>query len=148
MSRVRKGKKRLDLIKTIIIIAIIIIALVVLVIKVISKNKANGNDNVIDSQNIEEFNLPDTEYNSMEVTNVEMAYLVESNETNITMTIYNTTSESIEKRAVTATLLDPSGEQIGETTTWIETLGPGEEVNLSIVLQGDRTATSEIRLTD
>jgi hypothetical protein len=77
-----------------------------------------------------------------------MEYLVENDETMVTMTIYNTTDTAVEKRAVTAVLLDPSAEQIGETTTWIDSIGPGEKISISVILQGDRTATSEIKLTD
>ena len=64
----------------------------------------------------------------------------------VTMIINNSTENTVEKESLTAVLLDKDGNTLGETITYIDHLAPGEQYSISVVLKGDLTATTQIRL--
>ena len=82
----------------------------------------------------------------MKVTDVEMEYLKNNNETMVSMIINNTTENTVDKESLTAMLLDKDGNTLGQTRTYIEHLAPGEQYSISVILKGDLTATTQILL--
>ncbi len=143
-------EKRLKKGKLIAVIAIIVIILVIIIINIIIKNIKSKNPG--ESENPEEeevsqvIELPDTTYSDMQVTNVNMEFLEENNETMVTFIINNGTENVVQQESLNAILLDSSDQVLGEMPTYIEQLGPGEQYSISVVLKGDLTATSQIRL--
>lgn len=142
--KIKKGKLAAVAIAIVAIIAIIVIVIVV-------KNN-NGGTGIIkkpgkDTQDeTVVYDLPETTYSDMQVTNVEMEYLADNNETMVSMVINNTTETPVVQETLTAYLIDKSDNTIGQTSTWIENLNPGEQYSISVVLKGDLTATTQIKL--
>ena len=138
--KLRKGKLVLTILSIVILIAVIV-AIVFFV-----KNKGESKPGVGEDQNVEVYDLPDATYSDMKVSDIEMEYLKTNNETMVTMIINNTTQNTVEKESLTAILLDKDGNTLGETRTYIEHLAPGEQYSISVILKGDLTATTQIRL--
>lgn len=140
--KIRKGKVILTILSIIILIAVIVI--VALFVKNRDKTKQGGSG---DEQQISEvYQLPDVTYSEMKVTDIEMEYLKNNNETMVTMIINNSTENKVEKEWLTAVLLDKDGNKLGETRTYIEGLEPGQQYSISVILKGDLTATTQIQL--
>ena len=143
--KIKKGKIAGVLIGIVVLVAIIIG--IVLIIK------NNSGDTEIakrpDEDKQEEtvvYDLPDITYSDMQVTNIEMEYLKENNETMVSMVINNTTEIPVAQETLTAYLIDNAENILGETRTYIESLNPGEQYSISVVLKGDLTATKQIKL--
>lgn len=141
MKKLRKG--RIILI-SIILIAIIIIGIVTL-FSIKNKKETEENDDILYEES-ETFDLPDTTYSEMQVKNVEMEYLRASNETMVSMVIDNTTNKKVEKETLEAILVDNDGQVLGKTQTYIERLEAGKQYSISVILKGDLTSTSKIKL--
>ena len=147
MSERRKLKKGKIAVVAIAVVAIIAIIVVVLIVK-----NNNGGTGLIkkplkDTQDkTVVYDLPETTYSDMQVTNIEMEYLVDNNETMVSMVINNTTETPVMQETLTAYLIDKSDNTIGQTRTYIESLNPGEQYSISVVLKGDLTATTQIKL--
>ena len=139
--KLRKGKVVLTVVSIVILIAVII-GVVLFV-----KNKMGGSEGgrVQEEQN-EVYDLPDVTYSEMQVTDVKMEYLKNNDETMVTMTINNTTENQVTKESLTAILLDKDGTTLGQTRTYIESLAPGAQYSISVILKGDLTSTTQIQL--
>ena len=138
--KLRKGKVILTIVSLVVLIAAIV------AVVWFAKDRENSTPSENPEQNVEVFDLPDVTYSDMEVTNIEMEYLKNNNETMVSMIINNTTENTVEKESLTAVLLDKDGNTLGETRTYIEHLAPGEQYSISVILKGDLTATTQIRL--
>ena len=82
----------------------------------------------------------------MEVTNINMEYLEDNDETMVSFTINNTTENPVEQDRFTAILIDANGQELGQMPATIEQLAPGEQYSVSVILKGDLTATKQIQL--
>ncbi len=141
MKKMRKGKKML-----LILFAVIIIALtVVLIVNIV--NKTPGTPEVPDDTQ-QVIPLPQTTYSDMEVRNISMEYLKSNNETMVNMEIHNTTQNKVEDESLTAVLLDANGNILGQRATWIQLLDVGEQYDISVILEGDLTSTTQIKLME
>ena len=132
--------------KLILVAIILVIIFGIIIFNVINKegtgNKRNENKNNEDVV----FNLPDVTYSDMKVTNVEMEYLADNNETMVSFIINNTTENLVQNETLTAYLINSNEETVGQTKTYIASLAPGEQYSISVILKGDLTATSQIKL--
>ena len=137
--KLRKGKVILTVVSILVLIAVIVA--IFLFVKNRGENTPSGQE-----QDIEVYDLPSVTYSDMQVTNIEMEYLKNNNETMVSMIIDNTTQNTVSKESLTAILLDKDGNSLGETRTYIESLAPGEKYSISVILKGDLTATTQIRL--
>ena len=140
MKKVRKGKKMLI---TALIVVIVVIAIILIVVQVRKNNKPStpteGDNQVIA--------LPKTTYSGMEVSNIYMEYLKDNNETMITMTVTNTTSQKVEKEVFNTILIGDKENVLGQMGyTTISNLDVGEQHNISVIYKGDLTGTKQIKL--
>lgn len=139
MRKIRKGQKML----IILLVAIVVIVAAVFIIKGIVDKAQEG-------KKVEELPqviaLPDTTYSDMEVKNIEMQYLKNNNETMVTMEIHNTTTNSVAKENLDAILIGQDEDALGQIQTYIEKLEPGGQYDISVILKGDLTATTQIKL--
>ena len=141
MKKMRKGKKML-LIGLAVLVAIIAIVLIVMLVKKQpEKPEVPG-----ETQKV--YQLPETTYSNMEVKNIVMEFLKNNNETMVSMEIHNTTENKVEDESLTAILLDKDGNVLGQMPTWIQLLDVGEQYEISVVLKGDLTATTQIKLVE
>ena len=140
--KLRKGKVILTIISIIILIAVVVI--IALIVK--NKNKINPDVSGNEEKKSEVYQLPDVTYSDMKVTDIEMEYLKNNNETMVSMVIDNTTENTVEKEKFIAVLLDKDGNKLGETETYIDYLVPGQQYSISVILKGDLTATTQIQL--
>lgn len=142
--KVRKGKVILVGIAIVIIIAVI----AAIIINVINKNNKSESKKPGETTKKETvvYDLPDITYSDMKVTNIEMEYLSENNETMVSMVINNTTENAVSQESLTAYLIDKDENTIGQTKTYIESLNPGEQYSISVILKGDLTSTTQIKL--
>ena len=138
MKKLRKGQKRL----IIIVAAILAVIALVFIIRGIV-NKKPGETPTDTPQIIA---LPDTTYSDMQVKNVEMEYLKNNNETMVSMEIHNTTSNNVTDEDLDAILVGPNENVLGQIQTYIQELAPGEQYDISVILKGDLTATTQIKL--
>lgn len=138
--KIRKGKVILT------VVAILILVAVVVAVVLFVKNRGGSKPGLGEEQNKEVFDLPDVTYSNMQVTNIEMEYLKDNNETMVSMIINNTTETIVERESLTAVLYDKDGNTLGQTKTYIEHLSPGEQYSISVILKGDLTATTQIQL--
>ena len=140
MKKVRKGKKMLI---TALIVVIVVIAIILIVVQV-RKNNKPSTPTEEDNQVIA---LPKTTYSGMEVSNIYMEYLKDNNETMITMTVTNTTSQKVEKEVFNTILIGDKENVLGQMGyTTISNLDVGEQHNISVIYKGDLTATKQIKL--
>lgn len=140
MKKVRKGKKMLI---TALIVVIVVIAIILIVVQV-RKNNKPSTPTEEDNQVIA---LPKTTYSGMEVSNIYMEYLKDNNETMITMTVTNTTSQKVEKEVFNTILIGDKENVLGQMGyTTISNLDVGEQHNISVIYKGDLTGTKQIKL--
>ena len=82
----------------------------------------------------------------MQVKNIRMEYLKNNNETMVTMSIYNTTSNKVKDENLDAILIGPDGNVLGKIQTFIKKLDVNEQYDISVVLKGDLTSAQQIKL--
>lgn len=140
MKKIRKGKKMLITL----FMAIIVIIIAVFVIKGIVNKTPGGVEKPEETPQV--IALPETTYSNMEVKNVQMEYLKKNNETMVTMEIHNTTENSVSEEKLDAILISKDENVLGQIQTYIKKLEPGEQYEISVVLKGDLTATTQIKL--
>ena len=140
--QIKKGK-----IAVVVIALIAIIIAAILIVKFINKNteeeKQKGQQTKKESV---VYDLPDITYSEMQVTDIEMEYLEDNNETMISMLINNTTENQVENESLTAYLIDANGETVGSTKTFIASLAPGAQYSITVILKGNLTTTTQIKL--
>ena len=143
--KIKKGK----IIAVAIALVVIVIA-VVLVVKFVNKDTEDGKKGQAGQQQQKEeavvYDLPDITYSEMQVTNIEMEYLEDNNETMVSMIINNTTENAVENESLTAYLIDGNGETVGQTKTFISSLAPGGQYSITVILKGNLTSTAQIKL--
>ena len=139
MKKIRKGKKML----IILLIAIILIIATVVIVNIVNKQQETP-------QGLEEvqqvIQLPETKYNNMDVKNVQMEYLKDNNETIVKMELHNTTENVLENEKINVIWVGPNDEVLGEIVNPISRLEVGEVVRINVILDGDLTATKQIKL--
>ena len=138
MKKIRKGKKML-LILLAVVIAIIAIVLIVNIVNKSGQTELPEEKPII-------IPLPETTYSDMQVKNIEMEYLKNNNETMVTMEIHNTTTNTVEKENLDAMLIGADENVLGKIQTYIKKLSPGEQYDISVILRGDLTAATQIKL--
>lgn len=141
MRKTRKGKKIIGMI----LIAVVVLIIVVVAIVLISKNVGKKEENPQQEQQ-SVIPLPDTTYSDMEVTNIYMEYLDDQDQTMVSMSILNTTQTAVENESLNAILVGADGEVLGQMQTWIQSLGVGEQYDISVILNGNLTGTQSIQL--
>ena len=143
--KIKKGK----IIAVLAAVVVIVIA-VVLVVKLVNKDTEEGKGAGASGEQTQEqavvYDLPDVTYSEMQVTNIEMEYLEDNNETMISMIINNTTENQVENESLTAYLIDANGETVGQTRTFISSLAPGSQYSITVILKGNLTSTKQIKL--
>ena len=90
--------------------------------------------------------LADTTYEGMKVTDIQLSYLTQNNETLVTLEIQNSTSDAVENESLNAILKDGSGNELSRTTTFIKSLPAGESYRINVVLKGDLSNTKSVEL--
>ena len=144
MSETRKIKKgKLILVGVAVVAVIAIIIAIVAAVKNSNNGGTPGKDKVGTQEEAVVYDLPDITYSEMQVTNIEMEYL---NETMVSMIINNTTETPVAQETLTAYLINKDGETLGQTRTYIDALEPGQQYSISVILKGDLTATTQIKL--
>ena len=141
MRKTRKGKKIIGMI----LIAVIVLIIVIVAIVLIVKNAGKNGENTVSEQQTA-IPLPDTTYSGMEVTDVYMEYLDDQDQTMVSMSILNTTQNAVENESLNAILVGADGEVLGQMQTWIQSLGVGEQYDISVILNGNLTGTQSIQL--
>lgn len=141
MKKVRKGKKMLILIA---IAIVAIVAVILIIAKVVNKNTEKPGTTGEEQQQV--IALPETTYSDMEVRNIQMEYLKNNNETMVTMSIYNTTSKKVEDENLDAILIGPDENVLGTIQTYIQKLDVNEQYDISVILKGDLTSATQIKL--
>jgi hypothetical protein len=139
MKKMRKGKKVL-----LILLALVVVAIAVVIVLNIVNKRPETPEVPGDTQQV--IPLPETTYSDMEVKNVSMEYLKNNDETMVSMEIHNTTKKKVENDYLTANLIGPNDEVLGKMPTWIESLDVGEVYEISVILKGDLTTTTQIKL--
>ena len=122
----------------------IIIIIIVIAIIVINVNKEKTP--IVPDDGQEVYQLQDTTYNGLEITNVMMEYLPNNNETMITFQINNVSTQKVEQEQVQTLLVNGNGEIIGKILTLISSLDVGKQQNSSVVLKGDLTSTTQMKI--
>lgn len=139
MKKIRKGKKML-----IIFLAVfLVLVAVVLIVNIVNKEPENP-EVPEDIQQI--IPLPDTTYSGMEVKNVVMEYLKDNNETIVTMEIHNTTTTKVENEKLEVIWIGPDENILGQIDSDILNLEVGEMCVMNVILDGDLTSTTQIKL--
>lgn len=141
-NTVKKTKKN-----KLIFIIILIILIIVGIIIFINKNKDKHSE-MNEEKQTTQYELPDTSYRDMEVKDITMEYLEENAQTMVTMLIVNNTQNSIEDQSLNAYLINENGDIIGQTETYIASIEPNGEYSISVILKGDLTSTTQIKLED
>lgn len=121
---------------------ILIIILVAVIIINVNKHKT---PNVPDEGN-QVYQLQDTTYNGLEITNVMMEYLPNNNETMVTFQINNVSAQKVEQEQVQTLLVNADGEIIGKILTMISSLDVGKQQSSSVILKGDLTSTTQMKI--
>lgn len=139
MKKMRKGKKMLLILLAAIAITLVVVLIVALFNKVFKKPEPQ-----IEYQPI--ISLPETTYSDMQVKNVNMQYLDDQDKTKVSLEIHNTTENTVSNEHLDAILIDASENAIGTMPTWIQNLKPGEQYKIEVILSGNLTSTTQIKL--
>ena len=75
-----------------------------------------------------------------------MEYLKDEDKTMVSLSINNTTDQKVEDERLEAILIGADENVLGSMETWIQSLDVGEQYNISVILNGDLTATQLIKL--
>ena len=140
MKKLRKGKKLLMILG----IAVLAILAIVLIVNIVNKQPA-GPETPVDDEPIV-IPLPETTYSNMEVKNIQMEYLKNNDQTMVTMKIHNTTENKVENERLDVVWIDQDEKILGQIETWIQKLDVGEQYEISVILDGDLTATKQVKL--
>ena len=140
MRKIRKGRKKL----IILLIAIVVIIATIVIVNIVR----NSGDPEQPSDPGAIIPLPETTYSNMEVRNVQMQYLTENDQTEITMEIHNTTSERVEREKFDVVWIGADETTLARIETEISDLDVGKTHAISVVLPGNLTSTTEIRLVE
>ena len=127
----------------ILLVAIVITLVVVLMVSLFNKFFKKPEPQ-IEYQPI--ISLPETTYSDMQVKNVNMQYLDDQDKTKVSLEIHNTTENTVSNEHLDAILIDASEKAIGTMPTWIQNLNPGEQYKIEVILSGDLTTTTQIKL--
>ena len=138
MRKARKGKKMLIMLG----IIVIVVSAIFIIKGIIDKKQ--GEKPIDDEPQV--IALPATTYSNMEVRNIEMEYLKDNDETMVTMEIHNTTTNTVVNEDLDAMLIGANGNVLGQIQTYIQELAPEEQYDISVILKGDLTATTQIKL--
>ena len=140
--QIKKGK-----IAVVAVAILVVIIAIVLVVKFINKDSQGGKGKgQQQKQESVVYELPDVTYSDMQVTDIEMEFLEDNNETMVSMIINNTTDRQVENESLTAYLIDANGETVGSTKTFIASLAPGAQYSITVILKGNLTTTTQVRL--
>ena len=140
--QIKKGK-----IAVVAVAILVVIIAIVLVVKFINKDSEGGKGKgQQQKQEAVVYELPDVSYSDMQVTDIEMEFLEDNNETMVSMIINNTTDRQVENESLTAYLIDANGETVGSTKTFIASLAPGAQYSITVILKGNLTTTTQVRL--
>lgn len=142
----REEKRQIKKGKLIIVGIILLVIVAIIIFNVIKKDDTTGDKDQGDGKESTVYDLPDITYSDMQVTDVEMEYLADNNETMVSFLINNTTENLVQNESLTAYLIDANEETIGQTKTYIATLAPGEQYSISVILKGNLTTTTQIKL--
>ena len=140
MKKMRKGKKML----LILLIAIVVIIATILIINTVK----NLNKPVEPEFKDEIIPLPETVYSDMQVKNIQMQYLRDQDKTKLSMTIDNTSNRKAVDERLDAILIGPNENVLGTMETWIQELDVGDQYKMEVILKGDLTATTQIKLVE
>lgn len=148
MREEKREKRKIKKGKIVAIGIILLIIVAIIIFMIINKKDDTKTENKPGESAKEEvvYNLPDVTYSDMQVTNVEMEYLADNNETMVSFIINNTTANLVENESLTAYLIDGNEEVVGQTKTYIASLAPGEQYSISVILKGNLTSTTQIKL--
>ena len=75
-----------------------------------------------------------------------MEYLEDQDKTMVSMSILNTTTRKVEDESLNAILVGDDENVLGQMQTWIQSLGAGEQYDISVILNGNLTGTKLIKL--
>lgn len=140
MKKMRKGKKML----LILLIAIVVIIATILIVNIVKKQKEPVEPEFKD----EIIPLPETVYSDMQVKNIQMQYLRDQDKTKLSMTIDNTSNKKAVNERLDAILIGPNENVLGTMETWIQELAVGDQYKMEVILKGDLTATTQIKLVE
>ena len=140
MKKMRKGKKML----LILLIAIVVIIATILIVNTVKKH----NEPVGPEYKDEIIPLPETVYSDMQVKNIQMQYLRDQDKTKLSMTIDNTSNRKAVDERLDAILIGPNENVLGTMETWIQELDVGDQYKMEVILKGDLTATTQIKLVE
>jgi hypothetical protein len=135
-----------------ILLAIISILMIAVVIIVIVRKNKTSEEPVEEETKQEVYSLPDTTYRDMEVVGITTEYLNEvfdgkaQNQTKVRMRFKNVTTQKIENEELEVYLINSDDDVIGNLETSISKLDPGEEYDMEVILSGDLTSATQIKL--
>ena len=144
MKRVRKGRIVLVILFTIIIISVATVAIMYFLKK--APQKPQEQEKPVEEETV--IPLPETTYSNMEVKNITVEYMKNNNQTKLSMEIHNTSKRKVEDEYFNAVLIGNNEETIGQMRTWIQTLDIGEQYDFEVILEGDLTATKQVKLIE
>lgn len=140
MKKIRKGK-----IMLVLLIVVLLVVAAFFIIKFINKEPETP-DTPIDEQT-PAIQLPDTTYSEMQVTDILIEYRETTKETVLTFTINNTTTQKVEEQFFKSVLIDDNEQILAEmTNVYIQSLEVGQQHRVTVVYDGDLTATKQIKL--
>lgn len=141
MKKMRKGKKML----LILLIAVVVILAIIGIVNIVK----NSNKPKEPEYQDEVLQLPETVYSDMKVKNIHVQYLREQNKTKLRMTIDNTSNKSVQDDVFDAVLIGPDEKVLTTMEARIVgTLEVGEQCNVEVILSGDQTAVTQIKLIE
>lgn len=141
-------KKSLN-IKKLLITLLIIVAIIVAIIFVINYFKNRNPEDPDISEKTPVIQLPDTTYSDMEVTNIAIEYRKQYNKTVLTFTMNNTTGKKVDNQFFTAILIGENDEILAKMdSVYIQELEIEQQHRLSVIYEGDVTATKQIKLVE
>lgn len=145
MRRQRKSKK-IRIIAIGLIIAILVIALIVVLVTKSGNNQPEQDKNTVEEGNPSVYKLPSTSYKGVEVTNIELEYRKELNQTILTMMMKNASDSKIEGQLVDAVFYDKDNIELLRASTVIEPMEVGGESSTSIILTGDFSTINKVEI--
>lgn len=146
MRRAKKYRKIKLILLGAIVIAVVIAIIASIVNLVKNKKTENQNNPSTETEQTRVYQLSDTTYNGLEVTNIQLKYLALNGQTEVKMTIKNSTNEEFNSQFVRIYCYDSNDVELTVTACMLPDMTIDEEVNISSVISGDFTSIKRVEL--
>lgn len=135
------NKKKLIIVAIVVLVVIALITLTVILLK-----KNNNNDEEGEFAKAGSISKTESEFEALEVKDIELTYKEDGSETILDFVIENKTEQKVEKQTINIHLLDENNGLIAGVQTYVETIDAKSTHKVNMMLAGNIQGIKTIKL--